>query len=372
MCETGMRKEKGLNRRRMVPVLALTLATAVGCATSAALSTEARAESVQATSRLETTYSGLERSVARGDVLLRSTTKADVADEATLTDLDMALSQAHAVLGEGVRDSGGTSIFDWASMSADARHNQQTADEAASASASLVARMREVRASIDLEESIEAQEALGIQLDDARSVRDQNEGKVSDASTMTALKDAIASAEQTFSLDVSVTDASVYQDAAGTLSSASDAVKTSHDEWQKAQEAAAAAARRASAARYASRSEAQAAAQSGGKVTQASDGTWYVSYATGQYVDSSGGVTEYFDNYYVAHRSTGTNGKTIASRPPYVVVDGVKYQYVSERHAAVGSDYNLIKDWATANSGIAFQTCEPDGSVLVTHYEPVG
>lgn len=361
-----------MEKRKIVPVLVLTLATAVGCVTAGTLSTEARAESLQAASRLETSCDGLERSVERGDALLRSTMKDDVADEATLTDLDMALCQAHVVLDEGVRDSGGTSIFDWASMSADAQHNRQTADEAAFASAALVTAMQDVRASIALEQSIEAQDALSAQLDDARSVRDQNDGKVSDVSTMTTLEDAIASAEQTVSLDVNVTDANVYREATDALSSASDSVKTSHDEWQKAQEAAAAAARRASAARYASRSEAQAAAQSGGTVAQASDGTWYVSYATGQYVDSSGGVTEYFDNYYVAHRSTGTNGQTIASRPTYVVVDGVRYQYVSERHAAVGSDYNLIKDWATANGGIAFQTCEPDGSVLVTHYEPVG
>lgn len=368
-------RERGtvaLNKRKAALLCALAVAAVVGCGAAEALSTQARADFADATTRLETAYGGVEASIARGDALLRSTTKADVADDGTLASLDAALCQAHMVLDEGVRCSGGSSIFDWASISADAQHNQGTADEVSSANASLVSAIRAVNQSIALEESIEAQDALNAQLEDAREVYEQDSGKVSDTATITALSDAIDFAQQTASLDVNETKASVYQAATDSLSSAQEAVETSHDEWQKAQEAAADAARRASAARYTSRSEAQAAAQSGGTVAQASDGTWYVTYTTGKYVDSSGGVTEYFDNYYVAHRSTGTNGQTIASRPTYVVVDGVKYQYVSETHAAIGSDYGLIKDWATANGGIAFQTCEPDGSVLVTHYEPVG
>lgn len=361
-----------IDKRKVALLLAFALAVSVGCASAWTLSTEARAEFMQAAERLEAASDGLEESIVRADALLRMTTMTDVADKAALADLDMALYQAHAVLNEGGRDSGGTTLFDWASVAADARHNQETADEVSSASTSLVSAIRAVRSSIALEESIKAQATLNAQIDDARQVYEQNSGKVSDASTVTALSDTINLAEQTASLDVNETDAGIYQAMTDSLSSACEAVEASNVEWQKAQEVAAAATRRASVARYTSRSQAEAAAQSSGVVSQAASGTWYVSYATGQYVDPSGGVTEYFDNYYVAHRSTGSNGQTIASRPTYVVVDGVKFQYVSERHAAVGSDYGLIKDWATANGGIAFQTCEPDGSVLVTHYEPVG
>ena len=312
--------------------------------------------------------------MARGDSLLRSTTTADVADATTLSDLDMALHQAHAALDEGVRDSGGTSIFDWASMSSDASYNQETANAVSSASTSLMSAIKAVRASIALEESITAQADLSTQLDEARLVYEQNNGKVSDASTVTALSDAIGSAEQTAALDVNVTAASIYQDATNSLSVACEKVESSHTDWQAAQEAAAAAAGRASAARYSSQSETQAAVQSGGSVAQASDGTWYVTYANGQYVDSSGGVTEYFDNYYVAHRSTGTNGQTIASRPTYVVVDGVTYRYVSELLRPIGSSYSDIQSWATANGGIAFQTCDYSTGqkmALIIHYEPV-
>lgn len=325
-----------LGKRKAAPLLALALAAVVGCGSAWTLSSEASVQATQAAERLETAYDGVESGVARGDALLRSTTTADVADAGTLSNLDMALHQAHAALDEGVRDSGGTSIFDWASMSADARHNQETADSVAAASTLVTDAIKAVQDSIDLQDSIEARATLESLLEEAKAAYEEAEGGVSDATTLTALSDTIGSVEAALAGDVSATDASVYQAAADSLSTA------------------------------------QAAAQSGGSVAQAADGTWYVNYATGQYVDSSGGVTEYFDNYYVAHRSTGTNGQTIASRPTYVVVDGVRYRYVSERHAAVGSDYNLIKEWATANGGIAFQTCEPDGSVLVTHYEPIG
>lgn len=363
-----------LNKRKAVPLLAIGLAVVVGCGTAEALSSEARVQAAQATERLETAYDGIETSVARGDSLLRSTTTADVADATTLSDLDMALHQAHAALDEGVRDSGGTSIFDWASMSSDASYNQETANAVSSASTSLMSAIKAVRASIALEESITAQADLSTQLDEARLVYEQNNGKVSDASTVTALSDAIGSAEQTAALDVNVTAASIYQDATNSLSVACEKVESSHTDWQAAQESAAAAAGRASAARYSSQSEAQAAAKSGGSVAQASDGTWYVTYATGQYVDSSGGVTEYFDNYYVAHRSTGTNGQTIASRPTYVVVDGVTYRYVSELLRPIGSSYSDIQSWATANGGIAFQTCDYSTGqkmALIIHYKPV-
>lgn len=273
-------------------------------------------------------------------------------------------------------DTGGT-VTDGAGSIEGAIDASQTSDTSpvplavSSASTSLMSAIKAVRASIALEESITAQADLSTQLDEARLVYEQNNGKVSDASTVTALSDAIGSAEQTAALDVNVTAASIYQDATNSLSVACEKVESSHTDWQAAQEAAAG---RASAARYSSQSEAQAAAKSGGSVAQASDGTWYVTYATGQYVDSSGGVTEYFDNYYVAHRSTGTNGQTIASRPTYVVVDGVTYRYVSELLRPIGSSYSDIQSWATANGGIAFQTCDYSTGqkmALIIHYEPV-
>lgn len=76
----------------------------------------------------------------------------------------------------------------------------------------------------------------------------------------------------------------------------------------------------------------------------------------------------------MAHRSTGTNGQTIASRPTYVVVDGVTYRYVSELLRPIGSSYSDIQSWATANGGIAFQTCDYSTGqkmALIIHYEPV-
>ena len=90
-----------MNKRKAVTLLAIGLAVVVGCGTAEALSSEARVQAAQAAERLETAYDGIETSVARGDSLLRSTTTADVADATTLSDLDMALHQAHAALDEG-------------------------------------------------------------------------------------------------------------------------------------------------------------------------------------------------------------------------------------------------------------------------------
>lgn len=98
--------------------------------------------------------------------------------------------------------------------------------------------------------------------------------------------------------------------------------------------------------------------------------TWFVEYTVGYHTYQLGeGVVKWEEGYYVAH-NTNVNGQRIASCVPYVVVDGVKYKYVSKMTVPETSTWDEIQDFVLANGGIGFQTCVDDG-YLVTHYEPV-
>lgn len=100
--------------------------------------------------------------------------------------------------------------------------------------------------------------------------------------------------------------------------------------------------------------------------------TWYVNYYNHYGSSTANGedVTQWADGYFIAHSNTD-NGRRIASKPVYVVVDGRRYRYISCQYVPRNSEYTEeLKSWAHANGGIAFQTCAGD-SYLITHYEPV-
>lgn len=355
-----------------IMVFGLTL----GCLSSAALFDEAAARADAARERLVDAAAELSSAAEQAEGMLAETEESDVADPAVLEVLDSSLLQANSILDSdiSVRDSGGESIFDWATVDADARVNEERADAASEATAALNVATDGVESSVVIRKATDARDSLLAARDDAQATYDSIAGQVSDQQVMDSLGGAIATADEALSVAPEDSTAERYESAETQLADAVDAANKSHAAWQRAQEEAAAAERTASAARYPSKSAAQSAAGSGGIVQQDADGTWYVTYVQGNYVDATGGVTEYFDNYFVAHRSTGTNGQTIASRPATVVVDGVTYRYVSEKILPIGSDYNDIKDWATANNGIAFQTCDYSTGrqmALVLHYEPV-
>lgn len=104
--------------------------------------------------------------------------------------------------------------------------------------------------------------------------------------------------------------------------------------------------------------------------SESSGGAWNVDYTTNyRTYDLGNGVTQWEDRYYVAHSNT-PSGQNIASRPGSVVVDGRSYHYVSSMSVPPGTDWTEVESFVHANGGIGFQTCNADGSYLITHYEP--
>lgn len=104
------------------------------------------------------------------------------------------------------------------------------------------------------------------------------------------------------------------------------------------------------------------------------NGVWYIDYYNDYYqpaADPNGRLTQWYDNYFIAH-DWSINGQRILSTPPFVVVNGVTYKYIDckafSRQCSFPAD---IKPFAFRNGGIAFQTCYGPTQVLVTHYEPV-
>ena len=109
--------------------------------------------------------------------------------------------------------------------------------------------------------------------------------------------------------------------------------------------------------------------QSSEKTVQ-SDDTWYIDYTDGWHTyDLGTGVTQWDTGYYVAHSNT-ESGRIIASIPDSVVVDGISYYYVSSTSVYPGTCWEDVEGFVHENGGIGFQTCQSDGTYLITHYEP--
>ena len=89
----------------------------------------------------------------------------------------------------------------------------------------------------------------------------------------------------------------------------------------------------------------------------------------GQAEIDTGAVVQWKSGYFCAH-NWSSGGVMIASKPSYVVVDGVTYRYVSSINVARDTTWGEVSGFALANGGIAFQTCSGD-TYLITHYEPV-
>ncbi len=323
----------------------------------AAIALSAAGASLEASAKLleEERYNGL--------LLLAGTEESDVADPATIEALRASLQEAGEEL-VAADDLGPVAqgTFDWATMGARAKTEagmatgmDRTRDDLAGA-AGAVEESRALRAVLD------ARSELQTAVDGAQESLSSSEGRVADEATREALSTEIESALALLSAPATP------EDDLGTVTGAQEAVEAA--EAAVTESVAALERQRAEEAR---RAAASAQPPSSARSSSAAQGAWAISYSRGQYLDASGGVTEYFDDYFVAHRSTGTAGQTIASRPATVTVDGVTYRYVSERIAEIGSPYSEIKGWATANGGIALQTCDYTTGrqmALVLHYEP--
>lgn len=364
--------------RRLVPAgltAAVAIAAALATATASGLYAEATVSYEAAEARLAAVSESLEGELAEARPLA-DLEASDVSDPEALEQLSAALGHAEAVFADGLSLSEvGTSVFDHASVASAAESGMGRADDARDAARELSRAVRGVRESAAARSASDARDALASALEAARGTLSETTGKVADGGVTESLSSAISDAEQrAAAAPEDGATVSSYVTGTAALKEAASASASSHEQWQAQQAAIAAArARQAQAAAAASTRTGStgAYAPSPSGTGQAAGSAWHVSYTKGG-VDAAGGVREYADHYFVAHRSTGTNGKTIASRPSTVVVDGKTYRYVGETHATIGASLDTVYDWATANGGIAFQTCDGGNQALVTHYEPVG
>lgn len=369
-----------MSRRRVaLAALALSVALSAGVAwvgTCAELRDAALESLAAEQGRLDSVTRALEAQVARAEALSVLTAD-DVADPTTIETLHARLDDARLALGASDGgDDAGTSVFDYASLESAATSVSRSSDEARDAARSLSQACAAVRASHAELELSEARDSLTAAVGDAEATLEATRGRVADSSTTEALAAAVESARS--ALDDGAGDVTVatLTELRADLAEAGEACTSSNEAWQAAQ--AAAAARAASSGSQGSTSGGGGATSSGSpSSTPSSSGggsSWAPTVSGSGYVDDGGGLTEYFPGYYVAHRSTGTMGQMIASRPATVTIGGRTYRYVSERLCEIGSPYSAIQGWATANGGIALQTCDYSTGrkmALVLHYEPV-
>lgn len=323
---------------------------------------ECTAHETTALETYQTSRGAMQEMIDAGNNVLSTYSDDDVADPATRSALKNAIYSANIRLHtDEAWTLGGTSVFDWASITARANHNERLAgyeDEASQA-------VSDAQNDVLLSTRVKAQSDLQAARDAAQKKLDAVGAQVSDTSTTQALKDQIAQADT--QLAVAPEDAANRDDYRNLIQPLNDAVAkvdTSHSDWLAAQ-------RRAAA--YASQQAAQrAAARNGGTVRRGSNGTWYVSYTNfygGDSANADGTLAEWRDGYYVAH-NWSSNGKAIASRPQTVVVNGKTYAYKGEEVVSRGTTWNQVEGFVHNNNGIGFQTCV-SGGYLVTHYEPV-
>lgn len=83
---------------------------------------------------------------------------------------------------------------------------------------------------------------------------------------------------------------------------------------------------------------------------------------------ADGSVSLWRDNFYVCH-SWAPGGKRIASKPDYVVVDGVEWEYDDAILVTRDTDPYWAIDWGAAAGGPVFQTCSGPYYMLVRYHK---
>lgn len=216
--------------------------------------------------------------------------------------------------------------------------------------------VKSVNDSVTAKQRDDAMKATAAKVDEAKGVLDKSKDAVLDNTNRDALNGLIDEANAL----VSNADATKEQldDETNRLQGGIDSVnadmqaKVEHDEAvRKAEE----------------EKKARGSASAGSNATDTWTPSYYNAYGTAE-ADANGALTQWADNYFVAH-NWSANGKRILSRPAHVVINGTTYHYVSEK--VVGRDTCLddVEAFCYANNGIAFQTCY-GANYLITHYEP--
>lgn len=213
-----------------------------------------------------------------------------------------------------------------------------------------------VNDSVTAKQRDDSMKATASKIDEAKGVLDKSNGAVLDNTNRNALSGLIDEANAL----VGNADATKEQldDMTGRLQGGMDGVnadmqaKTEHDEAvRKAEE----------------EKKARGSASAGSNATDTWSPSYFNAYGTAA-ADDSGALTQWADNYFIAH-DWSANGKRIASRPAHVVINGTTYHYVSEMVVSRDTYFNDTKAFCYANNGIAFQTCY-GANYLITHYEP--
>ena len=200
-----------------------------------------------------------------------------------------------------------------------------------------------------------AADILQEHIDALQQAIDANRDQVEDPSNIDKATDDINHA-QSLIINASC-PLSDISDAADTLAADCQAINESHANWviQKDREAAL------------TRSSAAYVADITNDTWDAGTTVWY----TGIYPPHGASqVYEWRTNYFIAH-STDAAGKAIAAHYAHVIVNGKSYHYCAtinvNKHTGTPSD---VLPFGTDDGGIAFQTCNNDGTtVQVNRYD---
>jgi hypothetical protein len=307
---------------------------------------------------LNTKQDELQTALDTADATLASVTDEQVLDPNTLDNLKTIADEARPLLTDPGEEPTSDEfilqrIYDYEQL-AGACDTQE--NEVAKNTASVNAGITAVNDSVTDKQRDDAMKATAAKVDEAKDILDKSKDAVLDDTNRNTLSGLIDEANTL----VNNADATKEQfdDETNRLQGSIDSVnadmqaKVEHDEAvRKAEE----------------EKKARGSASAGSNATDTWTPSYYNAYGTAE-ADANGALTQWADNYFVAH-NWSANGKRILSRPAHVVINGTTYHYVSEK--VVGRDTCLddVEAFCYANNGIAFQTCY-GANYLITHYEP--
>lgn len=301
----------------------------------------------------------LQKALDTADATLKSVTDEQVLDPDTLDNLKTATDKAKPLLTDPGEEPTSDEfilqrIYDYEQL-ADACDTQE--NEVAENIVSVNVGIKSVNDSVTAKQRDDAMKATASKITDAKDVLDKSKDAVLDDTNRNTLSGLIDEANAL----VNNTDATKEQfnDMTDRLQSGMDNVnadmqkKIEHDEAiRKAEE----------------EKKTRGSASAGSSAFDTWTPSYYNAYGTAE-ADANGALTQWADNYFVAH-NWSANGKRILSRPAHVVINGTTYHYVSEKVITRDTLFDdTIKAFCYANNGIAFQTCY-GANYLITHYEP--
>lgn len=300
----------------------------------------------------------LQKALDTADAILKSVTDEQVLDPDTLNNLKTATDEAKPLLTDPGEEPTSDEfilqrIYDYEQLAGacDTQENEVTENIV-----SVNVGVKSVNDSVTAKQRDDAMKATTAKVDEAKDALDKSKDAVLDNTNRDALNGLIDEANAL----VGNAEATKEQldDETNRLQSGIDSVnadmqaKVEHDEAvRKAEE----------------EKKARGSASAGSNATDTWQPSYFNAYGTDA-ADPSGALTQWADNYFVAH-NWSANGKRIASRPAHVIINGTTYHYVSEMVVSRGTYLDDVAAFCYANNGIAFQTCY-GANYLITHYEP--